>query len=256
MSFAALRRQTNPLHLQFKGVDIKIVDHKGQPWVTAKDAGLCLGYADPEDSVNRLYRRNKERFKATETAEIEIEIPYGEEKMGGQVGLSSSEKSEGRKGKMSGQSDRSSSSRQAMRKMKVRIFSLRGLDRLGILSRTDVAWEFHDWVLDVLEGKSPNAALVQDHYRILNWFFSTRPHWRIIHNEFLVGIHSFESITRKVRNNTDRRISVESVRRAAKLMCARGVISQADYDRARIEARAAIPYWRGVYPEMQLELAF
>lgn len=219
MSFAAIRRQTNPLYLNFHGVSLEIIDHKGKPWVTAKDAGVCLQYADPARHVHKLFGRNKNRFKPDETAEIEIEVPYGDAEMRGQF-------------------DHASSTKQAMRKMRVRIFSLRGLNRLAIYANTPIAWEFHDWILDLIEGKNSGAELRQDHHRLATWFFESRPRWRAIHDLFQSQTYSFEEIARRVG------ISTASVRRAISLMHKRGLISDRDHRYGKESSRSMIGFWR------------
>ncbi|MDR0233490.1 MAG: hypothetical protein LBI31_01575 [Zoogloeaceae bacterium] len=154
MSYQTIERVNNPLYLNFKGVEIKIVDHKGKPWITAADAGRCLGYAHPEKAVNKLYRRHKDRFKPDEVAEIEMEMPY---EMRNQSDSSCPANHEMRN--QSGSSCPAKKRQPATRKMKVRIFSLRGGNRLAIYANTPVAWEFHDWILDMIEGNSRSLEL-------------------------------------------------------------------------------------------------
>ncbi len=260
MSLAAIRRQTNPLYLNFKGVEMKIIDHRGQPWVTAEDAGRCLGYEHPAHAINKLFRRNKDRFKANETVEIEIEVPYGDQEMSGQTDHSSLTNSPEMRGQLGPSSLANSpemraqvgpSSRQkkpAMRKMRLRLYSMRGLDRLGIYSRTEVGMEFHDWILDLIEGKGRLHELAADHHRLVTWFFERRPRWRKIHDLLLARIYSFEVIARQVG------ISVASTRRAINLMHRRGVLSSKDYESCCEDARTMLSFWREREPDGQLRL--
>ena len=235
MSLSALRRLANPMFLRFNNVNLDIVDHQGKPWVTAEDAGRCLGYADPSGQIQRLYNRNKDQFGLNETAIIELEVPYGDEKIRPQVEGASPTKNQ----KMRGQIDPSSPpKKQAMRKMKVRIFSLRGLNRLGIYARTAVGNQFHNWILDLLEGHGRMGTLMNDHSRLVRWFFERRPRWKQIHDLFVVCSYSFEEIGRRVE------ITPASVRRAVNLMHKRGVISDIEHERGIANAHEMLTFWR------------
>lgn len=245
MSLTAIRRQTNPLYLNFKGVEMKIIDHHGQPWVTAEDAGRCLGYEQPANSINRLFQRNKDRFKANETAEIELEVEVDNPDYPRQVNVGSRPDSPD----YLSQVDLGSRPKKThTRKIKGRIFSLRGLDRLGLYSRTDVGMEFNDWILDLIEGKGRLHELATDHHRLVAWFFERRPRWRQIHDLLLERIYSFEEIARRVG------ISVASTRRAIGLMHRRGILSTRDYESCREDAKAMLSFWRERQPVGQLPL--
>lgn len=235
MSLTALRRLTNPLFLRFNNVDLNIIDHQGQPWITAEDAGRCLDYADPRVQAMRLYNRNKDRFGRNETAIIEMEVEYGNEKMRGQVDHASLSANP----KMHPQIENASlPKKQAMRKMKVRIFSLRGLNRLGIYARTEVGDQFQNWILDILEGRGRMSTLMNDHSRMIRWFFERRSCWKQIHDLFIVCSYSFEEIGRQVE------ITPASVRRAVNLMHKRGVISDTEYERGWAGAKEMLLFWR------------
>lgn len=249
MSLAAIRRQTNPLYLNFKGVEMKIIDHRGQPWVTAADAGRCLGYEFPAKAINTLFQRNKDRFKANETAEIELEVEVDNPDYPPQSEVGSRPKTEADNPDYPRQSDVGSRPKKThVRKIKGRIFSLRGLDRLGIYSRTEVGMEFHDWILDLIEGKGRLHELAVDHHRLVAWFFERRPRWRKIHDLLLARIYSFDKIASQVG------ISVASTRRAINLMHRRGVLSSKDYESCCEDARTMLSFWREREPDGQLRL--
>lgn len=130
------------------------------------------------------------------------------------------------------------------RKIKTRIFSLRGLNRLGIYSRTEVGMEFHDWVLDILDGSSFGKNNYEDHRRLVEYFFSSRPRWKKIAQMFHAGVYSIGKIARQSN------MSESSVNRALRLMNKRGIIDDYDYQRGRADSRHMVGFWN----ERQLNL--
>lgn len=123
--------------LTFQTVEFKVVDHKGQTWLTMRDitAALYSGteggdtsvtpgaegggqsdapFANAEKSLKRLYQRHAHEFTADMTALVKVQTAKGLQK--------------------------------------ARIFSLRGAYLLGMFARTAKAEAFRRWVLDVLEG--------------------------------------------------------------------------------------------------------
>lgn len=114
------------LALRFHDVQFSVVDRDGQPWVTARQLAQALGYAR-EDSVLKIYERNKEEFSPMMSVTVKMTVGITE--------------------------------------IPVRIFSMRGCWLVSMLSRTSVAKEFRKWVLDVLdrlaqeEGKRAEEAI-------------------------------------------------------------------------------------------------
>ncbi|EGW50312.1 hypothetical protein HMPREF1022_02685 [Desulfovibrio sp. 6_1_46AFAA] len=98
--------------LCFNDVQFKIISRNGQPWITARQLSQALGYAR-EDSVLKIYERNKEEFSSMMSATVKMTVGLTE--------------------------------------VVARIFSMRGCHLVGILSRTPVAKAFRRWVLDVLD---------------------------------------------------------------------------------------------------------
>lgn len=98
--------------LAFNGVQFEIVSRDGQPWVTSRQLALALGYKD-ENSVRKIYERNKEEFSPMMTATVNMTVGITE--------------------------------------VMVRIFSMRGCHLVGMFARTPVAKAFRKWVLDVLD---------------------------------------------------------------------------------------------------------
>lgn len=222
MSLSTIHRQTNPLYLEFQGVNIRVIDRMGRPWVTAQDAGRCLQYAHPETSITRLFNRNKGKFKFGESMEIEIKVEVDEQEQVSQIDLPALKK------------------KAYIRTQKIRVFSLRGLNRLAIYARSPVADKFHDWVLDLIEGKNSSAILRQEHKKLVEWYFSNpqRQKQKMVHDMFLMQIYSFEEIARRVD------IKIQTVRHSVRLMNIRGIISNEDYQRGKRNARFMLNHWR------------
>lgn len=113
----------------FNNTQIDIIDHNGQPWVTAEQLGLALGYGrgvDQSDdtfarrawrSVINLYNRHVDEFTDSMTAVVPLPTAGGEQE--------------------------------------TRIFSPRGCHLVAMFSRTPIAKAFRVWVLNVLEGIEP-----------------------------------------------------------------------------------------------------
>lgn len=98
--------------LCFNDVQFEIISRNGQPWITARQLSQALGYAR-EDSVLKIYERNKEEFSSMMSATVKMTVGLTE--------------------------------------VVARIFSMRGCHLVGMLSRTPVAKAFRRWVLDVLD---------------------------------------------------------------------------------------------------------
>lgn len=101
--------------LTFHTTKFDITDRNGQPWLRGFQIGSALGYKNPSADMAKLYDRNADEFTASMTALVELDTAGG--------------------------------------KQQVRIFSLRGVHLLAMLSRTKVAKEFRHWVLDVLDAQ-------------------------------------------------------------------------------------------------------
>lgn len=100
--------------LTFNNITISPVSQTdNQIWMTSADLAKALGYKS-SDSVTRIFNRNKEEF--TLSMSQVIDNPQA-------VNLT------------------------------VRIFSLRGCHLLAMFARTDVAKDFRQWVLDVLDNE-------------------------------------------------------------------------------------------------------
>ncbi|SFB48602.1 BRO family protein [Azotobacter beijerinckii] len=109
--------------LTFRNTQFDITDRNGQPWLRGYQVGTALGYSDPGKKLHELYTRHADEFTDSMTALVKLPELNPQTGDAGQV-------------------------------REIRIFSLRGVHLLAMLSRTKVAKEFRRWVLDVLDGLS------------------------------------------------------------------------------------------------------
>ena len=128
---ATKRYTTMPATIEFEGVELRIIDRQGRPWVTQDDLVKALYGIKGEDTsvppfgsaaraVRRLLDKNRDEFADNMTAILTMETAGGPQQ--------------------------------------VRIFSARGAYLMGMFAKTDRAKHFRRWVLDVLEGKIDIAA--------------------------------------------------------------------------------------------------
>ncbi|MCP1290897.1 BRO family protein [Chromobacterium sp. S0633] len=115
---------TTSQSLTFQDTPFDVVCRSGQPWLRSGDIARALGYAR-EDSVARIYERNKDEFTENMTLTVNLTV----------------------KGFGNGESEK-----------EVRIFSLRGTHLIAMFARTPVAKAFRRWVLDVLDQVSHDLA--------------------------------------------------------------------------------------------------
>lgn len=100
--------------LVFQDTTFAVVDQEGDAWLRSPQIGDALGFKNPSQAIDNLYKRNAAEFTAAMTQVIELPTAGGVQK--------------------------------------TRIFSLRGAHLLGMLASTAKAIEFRRWVLDILEG--------------------------------------------------------------------------------------------------------
>lgn len=108
---------------EFFGTAVSILDHQRRRWLTARDVGLCLGYA-PEKastSISNLYKRHEDDFTDEDTCSIKL--------------------------------------MEQVQSREVRIFSASGCVTLAWLSATPKAKEFKRWAKDNLAAQM-NGELV------------------------------------------------------------------------------------------------
>lgn len=110
-------KETTMKALSFNGVSLTPVHHNSQIYLTSIDLAKALGYSS-DKSVTNLYNSNADEFTSGMTTVIESMTN----------GINNSQ-----------------------RKIKIRIFSLRGCHLIAMFARTAVAKEFRQWVLDILD---------------------------------------------------------------------------------------------------------
>jgi len=121
--------QLQTLTTQFHGQPVQIIDHAGQRWLTAKEAGLCLGYnpANASQGIINLYNRHADEFTEADTCVINLMAQW----VPNQFDL---EPSKGGN-------------------PNVRIFSATGCQLLGFFANTDRAKQFRAWAKQVLASE-------------------------------------------------------------------------------------------------------
>ncbi|MFZ4220793.1 BRO-N domain-containing protein [Enterobacter ludwigii] len=103
--------------LAFNEINFNVINHNDQIWLSAKQLASALGYKCAK-SLTNLFNENEEEF--TPTMSLVIESMTN--------GINGSK-----------------------RRLKVRVFSLRGAHLIAMFARTPVAKEFRRWVLDILD---------------------------------------------------------------------------------------------------------
>lgn len=120
---------------QFEGMQLSIIDHNNQRWLTSDQIGLALGYANEKarTGITNLYNRHKDEFTEQDTCAIKLMV-QGQQR-------------------------------------EVRIFSATGCHLLSFFSNTPRAKQFRAWAKNVLAGNAPAPAdempgLVEDHLTV------------------------------------------------------------------------------------------
>ena len=109
---------------EFFGDPVSIVDHESRRWLTAEQAGRCLGYAESgaRKHILKVFERHSDEFSEEDTAQLKLTTPSGLQEC--------------------------------------RIFSATGCNKLGFFARTARAKDFRTWASKVLSEKlaAPVAA--------------------------------------------------------------------------------------------------
>lgn len=113
---------------EFLGTPVSILDHDGRRWLTARDVGRCLGYAEAEasNSVNRLYSRHADEFGVDDTCVVNLATQFA-------VNLTVNSRGN----------------------PNVRIFSQTGCILLAMFANTARAKDFRAWAKRVLAAALP-----------------------------------------------------------------------------------------------------
>ena len=120
---------------EFHGTTLNIIDHEGQKWLTAEQAGICLGYdqANARNRVTKIYERHSDEFTEQDTIAVKLTA-------------------------------------NSRGNPTTRIFSATGCIKLGFFASTPRARDFRTWASKVLAGQqsiapvepSANLALAQE----------------------------------------------------------------------------------------------
>lgn len=59
---------------EFFGTPVTIIDHADRRWLTAEEAGLCLGYnsANARQGINKIYERHQDEFAEEDTCVVNL----------------------------------------------------------------------------------------------------------------------------------------------------------------------------------------
>lgn len=106
---------------EFLGTPVSILDHQGRRWLTARDVGRCLGYAEDHarHAILKLFARHEEEFGTEDTGVVNLTTPGGEQQ--------------------------------------TRIFSQTGCILLAMFANTPRAKDFRAWAKRVLAGREAAA---------------------------------------------------------------------------------------------------
>lgn len=113
--------------LNFHGMNLAPVQNVNGIWLTSADVAKALGYKSTK-SISNLFAQYEDEFSSGMTMVIES-VTNG----------------------INGSS----------RRMKVRVFSLRGAHLIAMFARTPVAKEFRRWVLDILDREVTHSPIAK-----------------------------------------------------------------------------------------------
>ena len=59
---------------KFNGTPVSIIGHAGKRWITAQEAGLCLGYneANARQGILKSYERHQDEFTEDDTCVVNL----------------------------------------------------------------------------------------------------------------------------------------------------------------------------------------
>lgn len=114
---------THQLTAEFFGSPVSIIDHQGKRWLTAEQAGVCLGYGqdNARKGISKLYNAHADEFTESDTCVVDLATQ-------GQTRA-------------------------------IRIFSGTGCTKLGFFANTPKAKQFRAWAAQTLEAGSPAPAV-------------------------------------------------------------------------------------------------
>lgn len=110
--------------LTFQNITLTPIKTDSQIWLSSADLAKALGYAQSR-AVTKLYNENSDEFNSSMTQVIETTCNN--------------------------------------LKRSIRIFSLRGCHLIAMFSRTTVAKQFRQWVLDILDKEVGQPTIQKNH---------------------------------------------------------------------------------------------
>lgn len=121
---------------QFEGMQLSIIDHNNQRWLTSEQIGLALGYTsdNARKGIQKLFDRHSDEFGIEDSTVVKLTTVDNKNR-------------------------------------DVRIFSATGCHLLSFFSNTPRAKQFRAWAKNVLAGNAPALAdempgLVEDHLTV------------------------------------------------------------------------------------------
>lgn len=232
MSYLQLLRARTPVALHFEHTDLQVIDRNGAPWLLPEHIGRALQMANTRRTVLNLFNRNRAEFGPDETAEIELDVEHG----------TAESRHRSDDAILRGQVHHT-------RRIKVRIFSLRGANLLAMLARTDVARRFRKWVLDLIERGGSERSFYGPYRQVVEWEFGKHPRWAQVHPRLTWG----EPVAVMARHMG---CAASTVRRAIQHMREAGIVAEREYTLWREDARHYGKALRDHLRQRQLSLGF
>jgi prophage antirepressor-like protein len=129
----------------FRGLEIPVIEHAGEHWITGEQIGRALGYEYPREAINKIFSRNEHELSEY-SLELELTSQPG---LRSQIDIAGPQESEPRyHGDVA---DRRTADAGGQRR-KVRVYNEEGVMVLTMLSSQPVAREFRRWAVAVLKA--------------------------------------------------------------------------------------------------------
>lgn len=231
------RHQSCPLYFDFHGQLLKVEDHNGKPYFTAETIGKALGLVNPRRAIQKIYDRHKDEFGPDETTIIVMEVEIGSDDYQDQIGPGSLEETNDyRPQNGDGSLDKLA---KHTRKIEVRIFSLRGAHHFGFFAKTELAKEYRQWVLDLIEARHEEGTYYAAFRDVVGVLSEKYPLWKQVHFKFTRNTPLF--IIADELN-----VPVSRVSRAIRQMRDYKVLTDREYHYYRTESRKYANILRGI----------
>jgi prophage antirepressor-like protein len=138
---------------EFLGQPLNIIDHNGQKWLTAEQAGLALGYSknNARAGVNNLYNRHADEFSEQDSIVIKLMT-------------------------------------NSRGNPETRVFSATGCKLLGFFSNTARAKQFRQWAKAVLSNDQQPTETLEIPAYVRQELLAARPEWERIRTYYDMGL--------------------------------------------------------------------